>query len=110
MCEVLDKDTIKPEILPHLSVAKRGYASKSNLLSVLSTHSLQVESIFPVAHNEEKVKRTSLCFLCSYVEKDVFVLRHEKRTPSLSQMNNVALARRLSGRENALLEKQEKND
>ena len=28
MCEVLDKDTIKPEILPHLSVAKRGYVSK----------------------------------------------------------------------------------
>ena len=74
MCEVLDKDTIKPEILPHLSVAKRGYASKSNLLSVLSTHSLQVESIFPVAHNEEKVKRSSLCFLCSYVRMNVFML------------------------------------
>lgn len=29
MCKVLDKDAIKPEILPHLSVAKRGYASKS---------------------------------------------------------------------------------
>ena len=29
MCEVLHKDTIKSEILPHLSVAKRGYASKS---------------------------------------------------------------------------------
>ena len=29
MCEVLDKDMMKPEILPHLSVAKRGYASKS---------------------------------------------------------------------------------
>ena len=110
MCEVLDKDTIKPEILPHLSVAKRGYASKSNLLSVLSTHSLQVESIFPVAHNEEKVKRSSLCFLCSYVRMNVFMLRHEKRTFSLGQMNNVELTRRLSCRENALLEKQEKND
>ena len=83
---------------------------KTNLVSVLSIHSLQVESIFPVAHNEEEVKRTSLCFLCSYVEKDVFVLRHEKRTFSLGQTNNVELARRLSGRENALLEKQEKND
>ena len=72
-------------------------------------HSLQVENIFPVAHNEEEVKRTSLCFLCSYVEKDVFVLRHEKRTPSLSQMNNVELTRRLSGRENAFFEKREKN-
>ena len=28
MCEVLDKDAIKPEILPHLSVAKRVYVSK----------------------------------------------------------------------------------
>ena len=83
---------------------------KANLVSVLSIHSLQVESIFPVAHNEEEVKRTSLCFLCSYVEKDVFVLRHEKRTFSLGQTNNVELARRLSGRENALLEKREKND
>ena len=32
MYEVLDKDTIKSTILPHLSVAKHGYASKSNLL------------------------------------------------------------------------------
>ena len=77
MCKVLDKDTIKSEILHHLSVAKRGYASKSNLVSVLSTHSLQVESIFPVAHNEEKVKRISLCSICSYVEMDVFMLKHE---------------------------------
>lgn len=29
MCEVLDKDAIKPKVLHHLSVAKRGYASKS---------------------------------------------------------------------------------
>ena len=28
MYEVLDKDTIKIEILPHLSVAKHGYATK----------------------------------------------------------------------------------
>ena len=110
MCKVLDKDTIKPEILHHLSVAKRGYASKSNLVSVLSTHSLQVESVFTVVHNEEKVKRSSLCFLCSYVRMNVFMLRHEKRTFSLSQMNNVELTRRLSCRENAFLEKQEKND
>jgi len=110
MYEVLGCDTIKPKILPHLSVAKRGYASKSNLVSILSIHSLQVESIFPVAHNEEEVKRTSLCFLCSYVRMNVFMLRHEKRTFSLGQMNNVELTRRLSGRENALLEKREKND
>ena len=28
MCEVLDKDAIKPEILPHLSVSKHGCFSK----------------------------------------------------------------------------------
>ncbi len=32
MYEVLHKDSMKSEIPPHLSVAKRGYASKSNLL------------------------------------------------------------------------------
>ena len=35
MYEVLDKDTIKFEILPHLSVEKRGYVSKSDLLEVI---------------------------------------------------------------------------
>ena len=35
MYEVLDKDTIKFEILPHLSVAKRGYVTKSDLLEVI---------------------------------------------------------------------------
>ena len=35
MYDVLDKDTIKFEILPHLSVAKRGYISKSDLLEVI---------------------------------------------------------------------------
>ena len=29
MCEVLDNDAMIYKILPHLSVAKRGYASKS---------------------------------------------------------------------------------
>ena len=43
-----------------------------------SIHSLQVESIFPVAHNEEKVKRTSLCLLCSYVKMDVFRSQYAK--------------------------------
>ena len=84
-------------------------SQKGNLVGVIPIHSLQVESIFPVAHNEEKVKRSSLCFLCSYVRMNVFMLRHEKRTFSLSQMNNVELARTLSWRENAFLEKQEKN-
>ena len=35
MYEVLGYDMIKPKILPHLSVAKRGCASKSNLVSIL---------------------------------------------------------------------------
>ena len=35
MYEVPDKDTIKSEILPHLSVAKRGYVSQSDLVEVI---------------------------------------------------------------------------
>ena len=35
MYEVLDKDTIKFEILPYLSVAKRGYVTKSDLVEVV---------------------------------------------------------------------------
>ena len=35
--------------------------------------------------------------------------RNEKRTFSLSQMNNIELARTLSWRENALFEEREKN-
>ena len=35
MYEVLDKDTIKSEILPHLYVAKRSYVSKSDLSEVI---------------------------------------------------------------------------
>lgn len=42
---------------------KKGY-----LVEALSTPALQVESIFTVADNMEKVKTTSLCFLCSYVK------------------------------------------
>lgn len=59
-------------------MAKHVHALKGNLEGVLSIHSLQVESIFPVAHNEEKVKRTSLCFLCFYVKMDVFRSQYEK--------------------------------
>jgi len=35
MYEVQNKDTIKYEIQPHLSVAKRGYVSRSNLVAVI---------------------------------------------------------------------------
>ena len=69
---------MKSEIPPHLPVAKRGYASKSNLLKAFQCMFLQVENIFAVAQNEEKVKSTSLCFLCSYVRMDVFIPKHDK--------------------------------
>ena len=35
MYEVLDKDTIKSEILTYLSVAKSGYVTKSDLVEVI---------------------------------------------------------------------------
>ena len=42
-------------------------------------HSLQVENGLSVAHNEEKVKSVSLCFLCSYVKSGrVYVNTREK--------------------------------
>ena len=50
---------------------------KGNLAGAFSIHSLQVENTFPAAHNEEKVKRTSLCLLCSYVKKDVSRSQYE---------------------------------
>ena len=37
MYKVLGKDTIKSEIMPHLSVTKRGYVSKSNLVEVIQS-------------------------------------------------------------------------
>ena len=35
MYEVLDKDTIKSENLPHLPVAKHGYVTKSDLAEAI---------------------------------------------------------------------------
>ena len=55
-----------------------------------------------------EVTLTSSFVLCSYVKMDVFMPKHERWTFSASQMNNVELARTLSWRENALLEKREK--
>ena len=57
MYEVLDKDTIKYESLPHLSVAKRGYVTKCDLAEVIQCilyklktgcqwHMLPVSAIF----------------------------------------------------------------
>ena len=50
MYEVLDKDTIKSEILPHLSVAKRGYVLKRRSGGSHLMYSLQVENGLSVAH------------------------------------------------------------
>ena len=36
MYRVLDKDTINMEILPHLSVAKRGYTTKNHLVEIVN--------------------------------------------------------------------------
>ena len=46
MYKVLDKDTIKSEILPHLSVANRGYASKSNLLDAFQCMLYKLKASF----------------------------------------------------------------
>ena len=78
MYEVLDKDTIKSEILPHLSVAKRGYVTKSYLVEAIQYILYRLKNGLSVAHNEEKVKRTSSCFLCSYVNMDMFVPKFER--------------------------------
>ena len=36
MYEVLDKDTIILEILPYLSIAKRGFVCKANIVEVIN--------------------------------------------------------------------------
>ena len=54
------------------------YLKIGNLAEALSTPALQVESIFTVAHNEVKVKTTSLCFLCSYVKMGAVRSQYEK--------------------------------
>jgi hypothetical protein len=36
MYEVLDKDTIKDKIIPYLSVAKRGFTTKSCLTEIVN--------------------------------------------------------------------------
>ena len=55
MCEVLDKDTIESEFLPHWSVSKRGCVSKNNLAEVIqhflyklkNGYQWQIVSAFP---------------------------------------------------------------
>ena len=66
MYGVLDKATIITGVVPLLPVSKRGWASKKQPFEGRSVHSLQVESIFPVAHNAEKVKMDSLSEIGHY--------------------------------------------
>ena len=88
-------------------------------------HSLQVENGLSVAHNEEKVKNVSLCFLCSYVKSGrVYANTREKNVCSKSiercrTCSNIVMARignRRHGalseveRQNALLKRREKNN
>jgi hypothetical protein len=40
MYKVLDKNTIENEILPHLSVAKRGFKTKSCLTEIVNAISM----------------------------------------------------------------------
>ena len=76
--EEQDNDMMKTEIQPIRLWQNMVLSQKGNLARVLSMRSLQVESIFPMAHNEEKVKRNSLCFICSHVKMDVFMSKHER--------------------------------
>jgi transposase len=57
MYQVLDKDTIKTEIMPHLATAKRGYKTKSDMVEIINSilyklktgcqwHLLPVEGLF----------------------------------------------------------------
>ena len=72
-----------------MSVAKRGYVTKSYLAEAIQYILYRLKNGLAVAHNEEKVKSVSLCFLCSYVksgrvyantrEKNVFVKPNEQR-------------------------------
>ena len=49
MYEALNKDTMKYEILPHLSVEKRGYVSKSDLREVIQSKLYKPENWLSMA-------------------------------------------------------------
>ena len=44
MYEALNKDTMKYEILPHLSVEKHGYVSRSDLTEVIQSNLYKPET------------------------------------------------------------------
>jgi len=85
--------------LPHLSVAKRGYVTKSYLAEAIQYILYRLKNGLSVAHNEEK-ERVLLSVSYVFMSKvHVFMPTHEKRAFSLNQMNNVELARTLSCQE-----------
>ena len=49
MYEALNKDTMKYEILPHLSVEKRDYVSKSDLTEVIQSNLYKPENWLSMA-------------------------------------------------------------
>jgi len=53
-------------------------SQKGNQAEVLSAHSLQVKSILPVTHNEEKVKTSSFMFLMFLCQKWTYLCQNTK--------------------------------
>ena len=51
---------------------------KDNQAEVFSVHSLQVESILPVAHSEEKVKTSSFMLLMFLCQKWTYLCQNTK--------------------------------
>ena len=49
-------------------MAKRSYVAKSYLAETIQYILYRLKNGLLVAHDEEKVKSVSLCFLCSYVK------------------------------------------
>ena len=70
---------IRTEILPHLSVAKRGYASKKvTWRKLFQCFLCLLKASFQWHIMRRKQKGTSLCSLCSYVKMNVFMSKDEK--------------------------------
>jgi len=69
MYEIPDSGTTNQKFGPICQWQSLAMSQKDNQAEVLSVHSLQVESILPVAHNEEKVKTTSFMFLMFLCQK-----------------------------------------
>ena len=53
MYQVLDKDTIRIDILPHLSVAKRGFRTSSCLIEVINSILYKLKYLLYIIMKEE---------------------------------------------------------